>query len=45
MFGKNSQFFLKVLFLSNLYTQRRGLNLQPRDQESHALPTEPARCL
>ena len=21
-----------------------GLNLQPGDQESHALPTEPARC-
>lgn len=35
------RFFKDFDFLSNLYTRS---NLQPRDQGSHALPTELARC-
>ena len=38
-----SRFF--KIYLSNLYTQLWGLNPQPQDQESNALPLEPARHL
>ena len=36
-------FFKDFIFLSHLYTQHGGSNSQPRGQESHAPPTEPAR--
>ena len=38
-----NSFFFKILFLSNLYIQHGALNLEPRDQELHAPPTESAR--
>ena len=36
--------FIKILFLSNLYTQH-GARTQPGDQELNVPLTEPARCL
>ena len=36
---------LFVSLLTNLYTQQWGSNSKPQDQELHAPPTEPARCL
>ena len=36
-------FEIPFLLLLSLYPMW-GSNLQPRDQESHALPTQPARC-
>ena len=37
-------YFLKILFLSNLYTQYGAQTYNPWDQAWHALLTEPARC-
>ena len=36
-------FYIFILCFSNFYTQCAA-QIQSQDQESHALPTEPARC-
>lgn len=41
---ENHFFFKNILFFKqSLYTPW-GWNLQPRDQEPHGPPTEPAKC-